>query len=70
MVEVHPLGFGNLERYGQELKPPGDAIFKEEFMLVVPSWLSPGEWHLRVGSIAIGELLARAIELTVIEVTE
>lgn len=72
IVEVHSLGFGNLERYGQELNPFGDLILKEEFMLVVPSWLSPGEWPLKVGSIAFGggEPLERVIELTVIEVTE
>jgi len=47
-LEAHPLGLGNLSRYGQEFRPPRDAIIVEDYLLVVPSQTPVGWQTLRV----------------------
>lgn len=47
--EVHELGFGNLERYVREFKPPRDGVVVEKYNLVIPSSTEPGEHMLKVG---------------------
>lgn len=47
--ETHNLGFGNLERYVQEVRPLSDGLVVEEYDLVILSSTEPGEHTLRVG---------------------
>ncbi len=47
--ETHTLGFGNLERYIQEIRPLSDGLVVEEYDLVILSSTEPGEHTLSVG---------------------
>jgi hypothetical protein len=75
ILESHDLGLGNLARYVQEYKPPRDSIIVEDYMVVVPSLLEPGDYVLRVG---IQELFSPdtasfedlPVELTTIQVLD
>jgi len=48
-LEVHELGFGNLPRYVKEHRPPREGVVVEDYFLVIPSDLPPGEHALRMG---------------------
>lgn len=48
LQESHPLGFGGLQRYVQEMKPRGGFV-KEEYDLLVPSSTEAGAQTLRMG---------------------
>ena len=48
-LEAHELGLGNLARYVQEFHPPRDGIVVEDYGIVVPSLVGPGDYSLRIG---------------------
>jgi hypothetical protein len=48
-LETHELGLGLLARYRAEVGPLGDGLVVEEFDLVLPSTLPPGEHVLSLG---------------------
>lgn len=48
-LETHDLGFGNLARYIQSTRPARDGLVVEEFDLVVPSTLKPGDHAFSIG---------------------
>jgi hypothetical protein len=47
-LEGHPFGLGLLARYIQEVRPLRDGIVVEDYWLVLPSTLEPGEYPLNV----------------------
>ncbi|MGD8623474.1 MAG: DUF2723 domain-containing protein [Anaerolineae bacterium] len=47
-LESHPFGLGLLARYIQEVRPLRDGIVVEDYWLVLPSTLEPGEYPLNV----------------------
>jgi MFS family permease len=47
-LETHPLGLGNLARYIQEVRPLRNGIVVEDYWVVVPSTLEPGDYPLQV----------------------
>jgi hypothetical protein len=49
-VERHQLGFGNLEKYVEEFRPPRDSVVVEDYWLVVPSNTRMGDVVLQVGT--------------------
>jgi hypothetical protein len=73
-LEVHELGFGNLQRYVETFHPDPDASVVEDYTLVVPSSLSPGAQILRVGLVELpgpgrGEMVVKgSVELGEIKV--
>jgi hypothetical protein len=69
-LERHELGFGNLERYVQEFGPVRDSVVVEDYWLVVPSTVEPGECVLQVGTTSplLGE--GEEVELLSLETLE
>lgn len=47
-LESHQLGLGNLARYVQEVHPPREGIVVEDYWIVLPSTLEPGDHSLQV----------------------
>lgn len=47
-LESHELGLGNLARYVQEVRPPRNGIIVEDYWVVVPSTLEPGDYPLQI----------------------
>jgi len=47
-LESHQPGLGNLARYVKEMQPPRDGILVEDYWVVLPSTLEPGEYPLTV----------------------
>ena len=47
-LESHQPGLGNLERYVKEVHPPRDGILVEDYWVVIPSTVEPGEHTLTV----------------------
>jgi len=47
-LESHELGLGNLARYIQEVHPPRDSIIVEDYWVVIPSTLEPGDYLLSI----------------------
>jgi hypothetical protein len=73
-LETHPLGLGNLPRYVQEFDPPRDGVVVEDYAVVVPSLMEPGDTVLCVG---LGDpfrpsggpdVQSEALELTIIHI--
>jgi Protein of unknown function (DUF2723) len=48
-LEMHSLGLGNLERYAAEVIAEPTGLLHEEYDVVVPSRLAPGEHAIRIG---------------------
>ena len=48
-LEAHELGLGNLQRYVETYRPSPEGIVVEDYAVVVPSSLEPGDYTLRVG---------------------
>jgi hypothetical protein len=72
-LERHELGFGNLARYVQEFGPVRNSVVVEDYWLVVPSTVEPGECVLQVGTRAplLGEGgEAELLSLATLEVVE
>ncbi len=53
-LERHELGFGNLQRYLQAVRPPKNGIIVETYAVVVPSTMEPGSVTLQVGLATMG----------------
>jgi len=51
-LETHELGLGNLARYVREVRPLRNGIVVEDYWVVLPSTLAPGEYPLEVGLVA------------------
>jgi hypothetical protein len=47
-LESHELGLGNLARYLQAVRPLGDGLIVEDYWVVIPSTVKPGNYPLRV----------------------
>lgn len=71
-LERHELGFGNLQRYVEEVQPLRDGVIVEDYWVVVPSTVSPGELTLQVGlaTLAPGGLPSPQTALTQITIQE
>ena len=75
-LEAHNLGLGNLGRYIAEVQPPRSGMVVEEYAVVVPSSLEPGEYDLKVGAVDVRASvngqpgLTDSVTLTQIEVGE
>ena len=48
-LETHELGFGNLQRYVRERRPPREGVVVESYAIVIPSTLERGTVPLQVG---------------------
>ena len=48
-LEAHELGLGNLTRYVQQVRPLQGGVIVEDYWIVVPSTLAPGNHPLQVG---------------------
>ncbi len=48
-LEVHELGLGLLARYDAQVEPVRGQIVVEDYWVVVPSTVSPGNWDLTIG---------------------
>jgi hypothetical protein len=48
LLEVHPLGMGNLERYVETFHPPRNGVLVEEYRVVIPRRTEPGSVPLEV----------------------
>jgi hypothetical protein len=46
-LESHQLGLGNLARYAREVGLPDDSLVVEEYWVVIPSTVAPGDYPLR-----------------------
>jgi hypothetical protein len=61
-LEVHDLGFGNLQRYQSEVGPILDQTIVEDYSIVVPSTFPEGKYPLTIsiqgveGDVVIGEV--------------
>ena len=47
-LESHQLGLGNLVKYMQEFYPSRDGVIYEDYYIVIPSSLAPGDYVLGV----------------------
>jgi hypothetical protein len=47
-LEAHSLGLGNLARYTREIRPARDGIVVEDYWVVVPAIVLPGEYPLTI----------------------
>jgi hypothetical protein len=68
-IEIHDLGFGNLERYHAEIGPVLDRVIVEDYWLVVPSTTSEGTQELTVRLVGHEETVT-IIELMVVDQEE
>jgi hypothetical protein len=59
-LETHDLGFGNLARYGREVRAPRDGVIIEEYDLVIPSYLKRGAHTFQIG---LAQFTATGIEM-------
>jgi hypothetical protein len=49
LLESHQYGFGNLARYLQTVDTvPENSVVLEDYSVVIPSTLSPGEYNLTI----------------------
>ena len=48
LLEAHPLGMGNLERYVETFHPPRDGVVVEDYRVVIPSGMESGDLPLEV----------------------
>ena len=48
LLEVHPPGMGNLERYVEAFHPPQDGVLVEDYRVVIPRTTEPGSLPLEV----------------------
>lgn len=69
-MEVHKLGFDNLERYERQFGLPEKPIVVEEYDLVVLSGTPPGEHALRVGTWERASKRAELVHLGNLRVTD
>jgi hypothetical protein len=49
ILESHGLGLGNLTRYIQDIRGLRNGIVVEDYWVVLPSTMAPGEYPLRIG---------------------
>ncbi len=56
LLEQHEVGLWNLDRYRREFNPGPDAVIVEDYLVVIPSTVEPGEAEL---SVAIGSPFGR-----------
>jgi hypothetical protein len=68
-IEIHDLGFGNLERYQAEVGPVLKRVILEDYWLVVPSTIPEGIHELTVRSVGHEEPIT-ITELKVIDQEE
>jgi hypothetical protein len=68
-IEIHDLGFGNLERYQAEVGPVLKRVILEDYWLVVPSTIPEGIHELTVRSVGHEETIT-ITELKVIDQEE
>jgi hypothetical protein len=68
-IEIHDLGFGNLERYQAEIGPVLERVILEDYWLVVPSTTSEGSHELTVRIVGHEEAIS-ITELKVIDQEE
>ncbi|HHS97242.1 MAG TPA: DUF2723 domain-containing protein [Chloroflexi bacterium] len=48
LLEVHPPGMGNLERYMETFHPPRGGVLVEDYRVVIPRLTEPGDLPLEV----------------------
>ncbi|HEY47813.1 MAG TPA: DUF2723 domain-containing protein [Anaerolineae bacterium] len=68
-IEIHDLGFGNLERYQAEVGPVLERVILEDYWLVVPSTIPEGTHELTVRIVGHEETIT-ITELTVVDQEE
>jgi hypothetical protein len=47
-LESHQLGLGNLARYVQEVRPLRNGVVVEDYAIVIPSTVEPGQYPLQI----------------------
>jgi len=66
----HEVGFGLIPRYHQEIGiDPADMIL-DEYDLVIPSTIPPGEWALKISTIDLRQAQEDTVRLTDLIVTD